>query len=89
VTADDIGRLTIAEVEAIAERAGKALAAFREAREALGAASAPRTEPVAPAPVPGPRVALTPAEMGERERLMRQFRNEDLPPYIQAAEENQ
>jgi hypothetical protein len=85
MTPEDITKLTIADVEAICERAEKALSAFREARAALGAVAAPIA---AERPQLEPAVALkqklTPAEEAEKRRLMIAIRGE-MPPEIQRA----
>jgi hypothetical protein len=79
VTSEEIGRLTIAEVEAITDRATSALRAFQEAQRLLGA--------VAPGVVvaePPPRQTQGPSPeqqryldqmrgSAERQRLLEQF----------------
>ncbi len=73
---EDIGNLTIAEVEAINLRATEALQKFNEARAALGAVvqtSAPLAPPVALRVAGRPmrqNPTLTDDEIAERERLV-------------------
>lgn len=89
MTDEEIGRLTITEVEAICERAKKALDGFREAQAAmLGMMPTQPRPPTQPTAKPGPpTVEMSAGEMVERERLLRQIRGDDLPPDIRAMEE--
>lgn len=96
MTPDDVGKLTLVELEAIAERLSNAVAMFREARALLGgggldsgtaipAAVSPsaRAEPVPPTTA----IRFTPEELAQRERLKAQF-VAGLPEEVQAAERN-
>ncbi len=80
---DDIGKLTIAEVEAIVVRATAALTAFREAQAMLGGTSAPAT-PHVPKAAP-PRVEMTADELAQREALLSGLRGGPYPPELAAA----
>lgn len=85
LSAEELGRMTLTDLEALAERFGKAVDTIREARALLGGAELkPAAEPRPPPSAPV--VALEPAEMAERDRLMRQFR-EGLPDNIRHLEE--
>lgn len=88
MTADDISKLTIGEVEAIVERASTALARYREAQRMLGM---PPVAIAPPAPTPNERtpVSRTPLEPHEaalKAQLMGQFKPGDLPPDIERLE---
>ena len=92
MTSDEIGRMTIAELESAASRVSAALAILRSVGVWIGAPDAPKPE--APkingtglALVPGPPVVeFSPAERAERDRLLKQMRPE-LPPDIAALED--
>lgn len=75
MTAEQLGALTIAELEKASERVAAALAVLREAGAwRPEAAPAPVAETPAPAPRPIPvRPTLSVAERAERARLMQQF----------------
>ena len=83
MTADEIDRLTIAEVRAIADRAHEALARLREVQSLLGGAAAnqPTTEAPSVAVVPPARrrPELTPAEQAQRDALLAQNRADGRP----------
>jgi hypothetical protein len=91
MTADELGRMTIADLESAAARVAAALAVLREA-----GAWAPRTASSTAAPVatavPAPPLAqetaaaLSATELSERRALLRRIRGEDLPPEIAALE---
>jgi hypothetical protein len=99
VSPEDIGRMTIAELEAASTRVAAALKVLREA----GAwkppadtkpAAAPQwyaidepAQPPAPQRPPAPAVRWSPSELAERERLLKQMRPE-FPPEIAALEES-
>jgi hypothetical protein len=83
MTSEEIGRLTISEVEAIVARATDALAKFREAQAMLGGPVTPTlqaqfmtTQPIAIASTPlrpagAPNPLLTASENAERARLIK------------------
>lgn len=92
MTPEEIGRMTIDELEEAASRVSAALSVLREAgawRPAERPTVAPEAEPAPTAPVrtltPGPTVRFSPQEMAERARLLKQMRPE-LPDDIAAAE---
>lgn len=98
MTSDEIGALTIADVESIVERAGAALAAFREARALLGGIEAKPSNTAPTPPEPGriarvevapPPSVFTAAEQAERARLLRNMRGPELPPEIERLEGQQ
>lgn len=75
MTPEEIGALTLADLEAMAARFGAAVKTIREAQALLGGRhnlehGAPAENP--PPAQPAPPV-LRPNEMAERARLMRQF----------------
>lgn len=89
-----MGRMTLAELEAVASRFEAAVKIIREAQALLGPAGGAR-ENVAEPPLrrtPGPPLPpptapnWTPAELAERARLKQQF-NAGLPENIKALEE--
>lgn len=84
MTPEDIGNLTIAQVEAIVARASDALTKFQEAKRLLGA---PMASVAAAVTAPPPNNNFTPAELAERTKLLQQMRNAALPPDIRAMEE--
>lgn len=90
MTPEDIGRMTISELEEAASRVAAALAVLREvgALKLSGpAAPEPTHEAAGPQrpPTPGPTVRFSPSELAERERLLRANRPE-LPEDIAALE---
>jgi hypothetical protein len=100
VSPEDIGRMTIDELEAAASRVAAALAVLKEAGAWKPAATGkhvpvhvtyetgPNGEPVqppAPQRPPAPAVRWSPSELAERERLLKQMRPE-FPPEIESAE---
>jgi hypothetical protein len=89
LTLDDIGRLTLAELEAIADRFSTAVRTIREAQSLLGGPTVvmTTTQPVqnlAPRPPPQNN-NFTPAELSERAKLLAQIRGPELPADIQMA----
>lgn len=83
----DVDKLTLAEIEAIAERLDAAVRTFREAREMLGGAvvgPSVSSPPLARAGHAPP--LLTPEEQAHKEALLRRNRSEDLPADIRRAE---
>lgn len=92
MTPKEIGKLTLADLEAIAARFESAARTIREAQSLLG--GAPAAQAPAPAPVhrlrPSTKGAqLTEEEIAEREALLTNIRgpasDEDFPPSIAAA----
>lgn len=91
MTAKQLSALTLADIEAIAERLGAAARTIRDAQALLGGGAPVEAQlevrPTAPAP-PALKVRWTPAEQAERERLLslnRPDKPEDYPPEIAAA----
>ena len=96
---EDIGRLTIDELEEAASRVAAALQVLREAGawkpaadnrlQAVGPADLRDLEETGRPPVPqrppAPAVRWSPSELAERERLLKQMRPE-FPPEIESAE---
>ena len=89
---EDIGRLTIDELEEAASRVAAALAVLREAgawKPNDKPATAPQVAAETPQPQrqlpPAPAVRWSPSELAERERLLKQMRPE-FPPEIESAE---
>lgn len=75
--------LTLADIEAIAERYSGAVKTIREASALLGVGP----PIVASVTVSSPSVNnFTPAEMAQRQKLLTTIRGEDLPADIRAAE---
>lgn len=91
MTPEEIGRMTIDELEEAASRVSAAMSVLREvgAWRPAERPTAPEAEPAPPAPVrtlsPGPVVRFSAQEMAERARLLKQMRPE-LPDDIAAAE---
>lgn len=85
MTADEIDRLTIAEVRAIAERASEALAKLQEVQALLGGAGSVTAVTPSPRHVAAPP-QLRPDEMARREALLAQNRADVLPDDIKRAE---
>lgn len=91
VTPEEIGRMTIDELEQAASRVSAAMSVLREvgAWRPTERPTAPEAEPAPAAPVrtlsPGPTVRFSPQEMAERARLLKQMRPE-LPDDIAALE---
>ncbi len=93
----DLSQLTLAEVEALAERLGAAARTIREAQSllqpqapAVTMASAMATLPAdyalpARQPHPPPVSMFTASELAERSRLLQQFKPDDMPADIAAA----
>ena len=97
---EDIGSMTVAELEAAASRVAAALAVLREAGAwkpatngkhipvpvtyETGPDGAP-AQPPAPQRPPATAVRWSPSELAERERLLKQMRPE-FPPEIESAE---
>lgn len=95
----DLSQLTLAEVEALAERLGNAARTIREAQAMLSGGgqathiSTPAgvTLPDAIAAGTARAIAVAPAsmfsasELAERNRLLKQFKPEDMPPDVAAA----
>ncbi len=83
MTAEEMGRITLAELEAMADRFKVAVAVIKDAQSLLGGAPAAVAAPV---PVPAPAIVrgapnpmLSAAENAERARLIKQnFTQEDL-----------
>lgn len=77
MTPEEIGRLTLEEVEAINLRAASALNAFREAQRLLGVTQAPTVTaepPQRPGPSPEQQRYLDQIRgSAERQRLLEQF----------------
>jgi len=97
VSPEDIGGMTVAELEAAATRVAAALAVLREAGAWKPPAEAKPTvapqwcaidepaQPSAPQRPPAPAVRWSPSELAERERLLKANRPE-FPPEIESAE---
>jgi len=85
----EFGRITMDDLDAIADRAEAAARKMRESaaelRALVGVAPAPAAAPVHAAPQPTNNPRLSPAELAERERLLRNMRPE-MPADIAAAE---
>lgn len=86
MTAEEMGRMTLADLEAMAERFGAAVKTIRDAQALLGG---PVVVPNGVAPVdttPGqivrapaaPVVFFSPSEQAERAKLLQQFKPEDV-----------
>lgn len=99
MTDAEMGQMTLADLEALAARFGKAVETIREAQALLGGrvlvggqmiefpnvhASAPVMPTRLPPSPPPPQ--LDPREVAERERLLRQFKHDKLSDAIKAAE---
>lgn len=87
----ELGSLTVADLEDLANRLGKAVATIKEAQALLGVVAVPAMHPptitwTGPAAVNPPANQFTPSEAAERERLMAQFRDK-LPDTIKKLEE--
>lgn len=84
MTPDEIGKLTISEVESIANRAAEALAKFRDAQRSLGMlapSSSVRMDPRFANPNAPTESPLSAPEVAEKQRLMQQFKaNQYTPP---------
>ena len=80
----DLDGMTLKELEALARRFGAAVETIREAQSLLGQGALPARPPITP-----PRSELSPGELVEREKLLRQFRHDGLSDAIRAAEEAQ
>jgi hypothetical protein len=84
MTPEEIGRMTIDELEEAASRVSAALSVLREAGAWRPAdrPTAQEAEPAPAAPVrtltPGPTVRFSQQEMAERERLLKQLRPDDI-----------
>lgn len=85
MTLDDIDKLTIGEVRAIAERAGAALEQLHRVQALLGGAMAGSGSALLPRPSHAPP-QLTAEEMAQREALLRRNRDDGLPEVIKRAE---
>lgn len=86
MTSEELGRLTIAELEAAAARVAAALSVLREAGAWRGAdAATPTPRPTPPRPPAAP--AMSVAEQAERRRLLAQIRGPELPADIAALED--
>jgi len=100
VSPEDIGNMTVAELEAAASRVAAALAVLREAGAwkpastgkhipvpvtyETGPDGAP-TQPPAPQRPPAPAIRWSPEELTQRERLLKANRPE-YPPEIEAVD---
>lgn len=82
MTAEQMAALTLADIEAIAERYSGAVKTIREATSLLGGGV---LGPVAIA-APPPQNNFNASEVAERQRLLSQIRGEDLPDDIRRAE---
>lgn len=90
MTADEMGRMTLADLEAMAERFGAAVKTIRDAQALLGGGqqtfiSTPVGVSVQSAVVAGtaravqmPAVHFSPSEQAERAKLLQQFKPEDV-----------
>ncbi len=102
MTDDEMSKMTLADLEVLARRFGAAVATIREAQALLGgriltggemitfpdAHASPPSMPMLPQRAPSPPPPqLDPAELAERERLLKQFRDEKLPDHIRKLEE--
>lgn len=86
MTDEQLGAMTLADIEALAKRLNQAVSVLRDAQGFLGAANQPLAASAPkPPPTPGPS-DLTASERAERDRLLKQFRDEDLPDNIKQAE---
>ena len=90
VTPEDIGRMTIEELEQAASRVAAALAVLREVGALklsgpVAPEAAPEAAPPQRPPTSGPVVRFSPSELADRERLLRANRPE-LPEDIAALE---
>lgn len=82
----ELNQLTLAEIEALAERLGAAVKTIRDAQALLGGGGAPRmmiSTPVGmsvPAAVASNQAAIffSPSEQAERAKLLQQFKPEDV-----------
>lgn len=93
MTPEEIGKMTIDELEKAASRVSAALSVLREAGAWRPAEQVPMHLPcvdskpaqISPVLTPGPTVRFSAQEMAERARLLKQLRPE-LPDDIAAAE---
>jgi hypothetical protein len=86
MTPVDLEGLTLGDIEAIAKRTREAAETLTQALSLLrGSAPMVATAPAYAAPVSTPNPRLSPAELAERERLLRNMRPE-MPADIAAAE---
>lgn len=81
MTAEQMAALTLADIEAIAERYSGAVKTIREATSLLSGGVG-----VAVASAPPPQNNFNATEMAERQRLVSRIRGEDLPDDIRRAE---
>lgn len=89
MTPEDMARLTLADLEAIAARFSAAVATIREAQALLGGASLP-AQPQRPASAPAPQAqVMSPEQQNEldswrhsaaRAKLLEQFKAEEPQP---------
>ncbi len=82
MTPEELGRMTLADLEAAATRFGAAVATIREAQSLLGApvhavAPAIQSAPVV-AQIARPANFFTATEQAEKARLLQQFKPEDI-----------
>ncbi len=93
---EEMSAMTLADLEAMADRFGKAVQTIKEAQRLLGPTSITAKDSLNVHGIdPGqvmrgpPPPQLLPHEVAERERLMRQFKTDGLPDNIKALEAEQ
>lgn len=90
MTAEEMGRMTLADLEAMAERFGAAVKTIRDAQALLGGGHMRSPEGFVPVQIDGvthavpqapraaPVVFFSPSEQAERAKLLQQFKPEDV-----------
>ena len=93
MTPEQMSAITLGELEALADRAAKALSVLREAQALMGgvAVAQPSAAPINARPptlgvISAPPPQWTPSELAERERLRRLATGPELPEEIERLE---